>query len=387
MRGEAPGGQPPPDHDAESKAGHRFHRRNRQQPGDRDPEAEDVEIHEVAPPEHPDIEALVVGHHHQREHRDQAEDRDHRAPLLCADWRLRRCGGGLSAGLLGRQVVASRKVGGKADHHADAGGGEAIVEAQLLAERAADQGRGDGSEVDRQHEQLEGLVAAHVTGAVEGAQLHRDIALDQAAAEDQRQQRHQERGVEGHHEVARGHGQGADGHGRSPPEPAIPDDPADDRRHVDERRIETEDLRGQRLDRQGPEHPVQRRLQSAHAQHLLDMSGPQHLVHHVEDQQRLHAVVGEPLPRFSEGQISEPGGMPEKSPVARARHARGQRQVHGGRIVHRRSPSIRLPPLGAASAPAVKSNGKPVAYRKARLSFAPRNLPAGSAPRIEADSS
>ena len=66
-----------------------------------------------------------------------------------------------------------------AEHHHDAGAAEAVVPADLLAERAATQRRDDDADVDGDVEDLERHRAAQVVLLVERADLARDIALEQ----------------------------------------------------------------------------------------------------------------------------------------------------------------------------------------------------------------
>src|SRR5204863_6470025 len=49
---------------------------------------------------------------------------------------------------------------------------------------------------------------------------------------------------------------------------------------------------------------------------VVDMSRQQQLVRHVEDEQRLHAVIGEALAAFGEGEEAEAPGMAEEGDVA-----------------------------------------------------------------------
>lgn len=46
------------------------------------------------------------------------------------------------------------------------------------------------------------------------------------------------------------------------------------------------------------------------------MAGSEQLADHVEDEQRLHAIVGETLPHLGEGEIGKSAGMAEKCGVA-----------------------------------------------------------------------
>ena len=58
--------------------------------------------------------------------------------------------------------------------------------------------------------------------------------------------------------------------------------------------------------------PTEQLAQRRQAQHMFDMAGQEQLMHHVERQQRGHAVIAEPLPAFGEGEIEEPARMAGK---------------------------------------------------------------------------
>ena len=55
---------------------------------------------------------------------------------------------------------------------------------------------------------------------------------------------------------------------------------------------------------------------------VLDMSGVQQQVNHVEDEQRLHPVVGEAFPGFGERDVAETAWMPEEAAIFRVMHRR-----------------------------------------------------------------
>jgi hypothetical protein len=55
---------------------------------------------------------------------------------------------------------------------------------------------------------------------------------------------------------------------------------------------------------------------------LLDMSGMEKAVDHVEDKQRLHSVIGKAFPGFGECDVGEPAWMPEEAAVLRVMHGR-----------------------------------------------------------------
>jgi hypothetical protein len=67
--------------------------------------------------------------------------------------------------------------------------------------------------------------------------------------------------------------------------------------------------------RQRPVDRLDRGAERAEADDILDMAGQQQLLGHVEDEQRLHAVIGEPLPGLGEGEVAEALGMAEEGAV------------------------------------------------------------------------
>ena len=53
---------------------------------------------------------------------------------------------------------------------------------------------------------------------------------------------------------------------------------------------------------------------------MLDVTGMQEPIDHVEHEQRLHAVVGETLPRFRERDITQAARVSEKTAIVRIVH-------------------------------------------------------------------
>jgi len=65
-----------------------------------------------------------------------------------------------------RKEAPAPEIEHEAQHHTHSGGAEAVVPAQLLAQRAADQRREERAQVDAHVEDREGAVAARVAGRV-----------------------------------------------------------------------------------------------------------------------------------------------------------------------------------------------------------------------------
>ena len=91
--------------------------------------------------------------------------------------------------LVPRQHRHGVEVDRERDRHADPGGGETIMPAQLLAERTAHQRREERPDVDADVEDRIGAIAPRVSRRVEAADLSRDIGLEGAIAEDEREER------------------------------------------------------------------------------------------------------------------------------------------------------------------------------------------------------
>ncbi len=273
--------------------------------------AEKSQIHVVGRPEQVGVEDLLVGdsaHGHDRE--NQKEDPQRSA--LIARERLSR--GRLCAGApgLGGKPFAPGAVHGKRNQHTDAGGAESVVPSVGLAESPRDERRDDHRAVDEQQIDLEGIGAPQVIRRIQAADLAGDVAFEESDTDQQARERDQEGHIECHQEMTGGHQHRPDRDGARLPEPAIGKDASGDGCQVDESRVQAKDGGRESDDGQGAPaavEPLQKGAQRGESRDLLDVAGVQQLAHHVEHQQRLHAVVGEALPAFREGQISQPSGM------------------------------------------------------------------------------
>src|SRR5262249_13628361 len=76
--------------------------------------------------------------------------------------------------------------------------------------------------------------------------------------------------------------------------------------------IEAVDMRGKWLRAERAEHRLEHGSERGKPDHRLGMAGLQQEFHHVEDQQRPHAVIGEALPHLGREQEGEPAWMAEK---------------------------------------------------------------------------
>ena len=145
-------------------------------------------------------------------------------------------------------------------------------------------------------------------------------------------EREQEQRLERHHEMADRHQRGADHDGAALAEHAVGEQAADDRREIDERRC-----RGRRSARRaaampsGPNRHSSALLQRGEADaRSRARSGCEQVLHHVEHEQRAHAVVGEALPHLGGEQIGQPARMAEQvalAPLLRQRPLRAAARI------------------------------------------------------------
>ena len=132
------------------------------------------------------------------------------------------------------------------------------------------------------------------------------------------------------------HQQAADDDGTALAEQAVGDEAAEHRHEIRQPGIEAEDLRSERLRVEASEQEFQDCLDGAEAEHGLDPAGLEQKFHHVEDDQRGIAKIGEALPAFGREQDGEPARVAEH--VARAgpgcREVAPRRRDHGRAITH-----------------------------------------------------
>ena len=223
---------------------------------------------------------------------------------------------------IGRQIFSAQQINRQSDQHADARCTETPVPAINFAECSGNQRRGDDSAVDKDVVNLEGIGAAIVAGGVKRADLTGEIAFKTTDAAKQTSQREEKRHIERHQEMSGRHQQRADGDCAGASEPTIRDQSAGDRREINQTGVETEDGRGERLDDKRAAKDLDQMAKRAEPRDLLDVAGKQQPIDHVEHEQRLHAVVGETLPRFGERDVTQTARMPEK--------LRSSRIMHGG---------------------------------------------------------
>ncbi len=268
------------------------------------------------PPQLIGREQLLIAHRREGQNRHQQGEYEDALAFARRELRTRLDQPALVLGRgLGRQPAPAREIDGEADQHADARRAEAEMPRDLLAEETAHQRRHDHRDLDAQHEDLEGVGATQVARRVEVAHLRRDIALEEADANEKAGEREQEGLVERHEEMTERHGDGAEGDGAGAADPAVRDGAADQRGQIDEAAIEAGDraAHGERGERS--EQPFEHVAEGRKAPDPFDVAGLEQLLGAVEREQGRHAVVGETLPRLREGQIAQPAWMAEESAI------------------------------------------------------------------------
>ena len=204
------------------------------------------------------------------------------------------------------EAVALEDVNDEAEHHADAGGGEAPmptvqrVEAPggelrfpafALGEVAGNERGGEGAEVDSHIKNGETGVAALVAGGVEAADHGGDVGFEEAGAEGDEDEAGVEvrDGVERHREVAGGDDHAADEDRAAGADEIVGDEAAEDREQVDAHRVSAVNGGG---------------VFVGVAEAALGGG-----LRHEENEERPHAVVAEALPHLGEEEGGEAAGL------------------------------------------------------------------------------
>ena len=220
----------------------------------------------------------------------------------------------------------SLQIDNQPDQHAKAREAKAVVPAVLLAEQTRHDRREERARVDRRVIDLERIGPPAVVGGVQRADLRNQVTAQASGAEREQQQREQERRIERHAEVPDRHHQGAQCHRAVATEYTVAEQTAEQRCQVHRADVETEDLEGERLRRQWPREPLDRGPERSESDDVLDMSGQQQLLHHVQREQRLHAVERDAVPELRTRKHDQPLGMPKD---IRARRTCDDRQRCG----------------------------------------------------------
>ena len=199
------------------------------------------------------------------------------------------------------------------------------AERLALGEPAHDQRRGERAEIDAHVEEREASVAPRIAVRIESADERADARLEETGAErDQDEPRVEGRyGIERQGVVARGDDQAADKDGPACADEIVREVAPEDAHHVTRHGIVTVDLR---------------RILLVEAQAAHRQRGD-----HEQEQQRPHAVVGEPFPHLCVEQHAQPPGVAPDAPVipfgmlgrgfgvrGQLVHRRGYKEVSGG---------------------------------------------------------
>ncbi len=137
--------------------------------------------------------------------------------------------------------------------------------------------------------------------------------------------------------MANCHQHPTDDHGTALAKQAVGDKAAEHGHEIRQTGIEAEDLRSERLRVEAAEQEFEGCFDRAEAEHGLDPTGLEQILHHIENDQRGIAEIREALPAFGREQDGEPGRVAEK--VARAdpgcRDVAPRLRGHGRAITHR----------------------------------------------------
>ena len=127
------------------------------------------------------------------------------------------------------------------------------------------------------------------------------------------EQREQKQRFDRHQKMADRHQRRTDDDHTALPEQPVGQQPAEDRREIDQGRIDAVDLRRQRLHFERTKHRLQHALETGKPDDVAGLRRQQHVFRHVEDEQRPHPVIGEALPHFGGEENASPRGWPKSS--------------------------------------------------------------------------
>jgi hypothetical protein len=221
----------------------------------------------------------------------------------------RRNSGKARVVVTGSQIFLAREIDADGEQHADPSRGKAVMPADFLPERPDNERGQDHAGVNPEIENLKGIGAPEIFGFIKRTDLAGDVALEHADTDDQAKKREQKCGLESHQEMPGRHDERAQQNGAAPAEETIGEEAAKDRGEINGGRIGAEDRGGERL-------AIKTEVEFAETGERRDVLDPPRLeevVDHVEDEERLHPVIGKALPRFGEGEEPESARMPEET--------------------------------------------------------------------------
>ncbi len=217
-----------------------------------------------------------------------------------------------------RICVAARRDKDRGSHeHSDRCQPESPVPAICFANVAAQKRSNRRAQVHAHVEDREAAVAPRVAMTIKRTNDGGDVRFEESVAADQEGKRCEEGRaaldqdnrlasdrdrkipVHSHQQVAEGHEQAAENHRPPLPQEPVGQQTAEEGRHVNQRRV-------------GAVHGIG-----------VFVAVAQKALRHVEDQQRPHAVVGEPLPHLGKEEREQPGR------VAKHRGAVGAKGIAG----------------------------------------------------------
>ncbi len=116
--------------------------------------------------------------------------------------------------------------------------------------------------------------------------------------------------------MAQRHQRSPDGDGVRAPKHTVGQPAPAQRRHIHKPRIEPENRARERLRRQRPIEILNGMGKRREAPHLADILRLEEIFGHIEHEQRLHAVIGKPLPNLRHGKPAKPRRVADKRGLA-----------------------------------------------------------------------
>jgi hypothetical protein len=195
--------------------------------------------------------------------------------------------------------------------------------AVTFADCASDQRRCDYASIDKYVVDLKRVRAPIVARCIQRADLAGEVSLETTNAGEQTEQREEERHVERHQKMPGRHEQRPDCDCACASKHTVGDQSTTDGREINEAGVESENRRAECLDRERAAiNALEQVAKWTEPSDVLDVSRVQQSIDHVEDEQRLHSVVGKAFPGFGEREIAETARMPEEAAILRVMHRR-----------------------------------------------------------------
>ena len=103
-------------------------------------------------------------------------------------------------------------------------------------------------------------------------------------------------------------------------EKAVGNQAAGNRSEINKPGVETEDGRGEGLDREGATKIFDQMAEGLEPRDIFDVARVEEVLDHVKDQKRLHPVVGKPFPRFGKGDVTKATRVTDETAILRIMH-------------------------------------------------------------------